>query len=96
MDIRIYNISKIVSLLFFFQCGNEHNVNVQEIWTCLNSERGSILLKEYGDETHALEPSFVPYLTIDGSPDYQDQAIRNLFATVCLLLNPKPAECTVI
>ena len=81
---------------FLFQCGTQHDVNVQEIWECVNSERGSILLKGYGDETHVLDPSFVPYLTIDGSTEYQDQGMRNLFATVCQLLDPKPKECTMI
>ncbi|KAJ8736416.1 hypothetical protein PYW08_007072 [Mythimna loreyi] len=77
-------------------CGTQHDVNVQEIWKCLHSPRGSILLKGHGDATHALDPSFVPYLTIDGSTHYQDQAMSNLFATVCLMLKPMPRECTII
>lgn len=76
-----------------FQCGFQENVKVQEIWECVNSKHGSILLKGYGDETHALQPSYVPYLMIDGSSEYQDQGTSNLLATICQMLRPKPSTC---
>nr|XP_021187336.2 gamma-interferon-inducible lysosomal thiol reductase [Helicoverpa armigera] len=74
-------------------CGAEHDVHVQDIWRCVHSRRGSYLLKRYGDETHAVAPAFVPYLTIDGTTLYQEQALNNLVATVCQMLTPKPREC---
>ncbi|KAH9637995.1 hypothetical protein HF086_014856 [Spodoptera exigua] len=79
----------------FHWCGSQDNVDVQTIWRCVHSDHGSILVKRYGDETHALAPSFVPFLTIDDSIIYQDEALTNLLGTVCQLLKPKPKECTL-
>ncbi|XP_075980844.1 uncharacterized protein LOC142979636 [Anticarsia gemmatalis] len=74
-------------------CSFTENVNISEIGMCVNSPRGAIVLKQYGDETHELEPSYVPYIVLDGSSQYQDRAAGNLVDTVCQLLNPKPSVC---
>ncbi|XP_026732252.1 gamma-interferon-inducible lysosomal thiol reductase-like [Trichoplusia ni] len=77
----------------FYWCGYIEKVNVRKMKKCLNSKRGPILLKEYGDETTALQLSYVPYVLINGSEDYQDQASSDLIGTVCRMLRPQPAAC---
>ncbi|CAH0592397.1 unnamed protein product [Chrysodeixis includens] len=77
----------------FYWCGYVENANVIEMKKCITSKYGIDLLKEHGDETHALQLSYVPYVLIDGSGDYQDQASSDLIGTVCRLLHPQPAAC---
>ncbi|CAB3239910.1 unnamed protein product [Arctia plantaginis] len=74
-------------------CGYTEKVHIAEIWKCVKGLRGNILLKKYGDATHELSPSYVPYLMINGSTQHQDEASSDLLGTVCRILNPKPKAC---
>ncbi|XP_030029414.2 GILT-like protein 1 [Manduca sexta] len=72
-------------------CGYKLNAPINGIWECVNSERGSIVLKNFGALTHALSPRYVPYLVFDGSLD--NQARANLMSAVCRRLHPAPPSC---
>lgn len=74
-------------------CGRTENVHIYDIWQCMNGTRSSDLLKAYGDETHVVKPTYVPYVELDGSSEDQDSILGNLFATVCQKLTPKPPVC---
>ncbi|XP_049879208.1 gamma-interferon-inducible lysosomal thiol reductase-like isoform X2 [Pectinophora gossypiella] len=74
-------------------CTYKLNVAIDGIRHCVNNERGSILLKDYGEETHRLRPRYVPFVILDNSTDEQDEATGNLIATICHKLDPKPAAC---
>lgn len=58
---------------------------------------GSLLLKKYGERTHALNPpvTFIPTIELNGSQKVPLTLIlKNLFKEVCNLLAIKPPECS--
>ncbi|KAJ0182574.1 hypothetical protein K1T71_001943 [Dendrolimus kikuchii] len=74
-------------------CSYKLHTPVQGIITCMHNGRASLLLKKYGDITHALSPQYVPFVLVDGSTDKQNDASHDMISTVCKLLNPTPLVC---
>ncbi|XP_063616631.1 uncharacterized protein LOC134789887 [Cydia splendana] len=73
-------------------CGHQHNISANAIWETMNTGRAAILLKGYGDETHALRPRYVPYVVLDGA--VADSVTTNhLGYFACRLLNPRLSAC---
>ncbi|XP_004930220.1 GILT-like protein 1 [Bombyx mori] len=74
-------------------CGYKLKVLVSRILDCVNSKRGSVILKNYGDQTQMLMLKYVPYILIDNSAEKQNDAMVNLISTVCKILVPTPQVC---
>ncbi|XP_063358054.1 gamma-interferon-inducible lysosomal thiol reductase-like [Cydia amplana] len=73
-------------------CGHQYNISAYAIWETMNTGRGAMLLKGYGDETHALRPRYVPYVVLDGA--VADSVTTNhLGYFACRLLNPRLSAC---
>ncbi|XP_073957590.1 GILT-like protein 2 [Choristoneura fumiferana] len=68
-------------------CGAKFHIQTNDIRECVNSKRGSALLREYGDQTHALSLNGVPSLMLDGEPS------EFLEYDLCRLLRPTPRVC---
>ena len=68
-----------------FQCAAEVGANGDEIEECSNNKEGSELLKNYGVETHSLQPTvtFIPTVVLNKSQGYQKDILKNLLKEVC-------------
>ncbi|KAL1492845.1 hypothetical protein ABEB36_011027 [Hypothenemus hampei] len=79
------------------ECGKELNIDFAPIRKCAVEQQGSLLLKKYGERTHALIPKlrFVPTIELNGSQDFETQAaiLKNLFKAVCEVFHTKPSKC---
>jgi len=78
-------------------CGKKLNVDATPILECANSLTGSLLLKEYGERTHSLNPpvSFIPTIELNGSQTQVRQSLilKNLLKAVCQLIKNPPYSC---
>jgi len=79
------------------KCATELGIDIAPISNCWNSKEGKLLLKKYGDMTHALRPevSFIPTITIDKSQRGQPEILKNFFVYMCtyVLAEERPAIC---
>ncbi|RZC36624.1 gamma-interferon-inducible lysosomal thiol reductase, partial [Asbolus verrucosus] len=79
------------------KCGQELNINYTPIGDCANSDRGTALLKEYGERTHALNPAvkFIPTIELDGSQTIVPQSaiLKNFLKSLCQIFKKKPKKC---
>lgn len=81
-------------LFILFQCSSKLSVDRHHILSCANSELGSQLLKKYGDDTHIINPSFIPTILINGSKDNQGGILKNFLLEVCKRIDmPLPPPC---
>ncbi|KAM3967572.1 gamma-interferon-inducible lysosomal thiol reductase [Aphomia sociella] len=74
-------------------CGYSLNLPVKGIFECMYTERGTHLMKGYGDETFLLRPHYVPHVILDNSTTDQRQVISDLMTSVCRNLHPAPPPC---
>lgn len=67
------------------QCAKEVGATWDVINQCSISQEGSELLKQYGEETHSLNPSvsFIPTITLDKSQGDQKDILKDLLKEVC-------------
>ncbi|XP_026758566.3 gamma-interferon-inducible lysosomal thiol reductase-like [Galleria mellonella] len=77
-------------------CGYILNLPINDISECINSERSSLLLKGYGEETRLLRPKYVPYVIIEDPAYGQFQLTNDLKATVCRIFHQVPPPCSRI
>ncbi|XP_050314057.1 GILT-like protein 1 [Anthonomus grandis grandis] len=79
------------------RCGKEQKLDFTPIRKCATEQAGSILLKKYGERTHALNPKarFIPTILMNDSQNYDTQAIilKDLLKAVCKVFHNKPKEC---
>ncbi|KAG7310722.1 hypothetical protein JYU34_003529 [Plutella xylostella] len=76
------------------RCGKEFKVDISRISSCAASEHGSALLKKHGDDTHIIEPGFIPTIIVNNSKDNQPALLKNFLLEVCKLINiPLPPPC---
>lgn len=81
-------------VFILLQCSSKFNVDKDQILHCANSEHASELLKKYGDDTHIIEPSFIPTILINGSKDNQGGILKNFLLEVCKRIDmPLPPPC---
>jgi len=61
------------------------DVDWPAIKRCASGPQGEHLLKEYGEQTHALRPkvSFIPTIAVDSSLDGQKSLLKNFLLEVC-------------
>ncbi|KAK9890037.1 hypothetical protein WA026_008844 [Henosepilachna vigintioctopunctata] len=78
-------------------CGEENKVDFNPILNCAKGNEGSLLLKEHGIKTHALNPaaSFIPTVELNNSQNIVplSSILKNLQDAVCGLFNDKPSGC---
>lgn len=80
--------------MLVFQCATKLNVDRDHILSCANSDHGSQLLKKYGDDTHIIDPSFIPTILINGSKGNQGSILKNFLLEVCKQIDmPLPPPC---
>lgn len=82
-------------LIFYFkifQCGKEQNVDAVAIKECAKGEKGTQLLKYYGDESSDGHYSYVPYLRING----EHRARFNFVYKVCKTFKVPPPPCVEV
>lgn len=80
--------------LFLFQCAKDMKIDPEPISLCASSENGSSLLKKYGDDTHVVNPTFIPTILLNGSKDNQAAILKNFLLEVCKLIDmPLPPPC---
>ena len=61
---------------------------------CARHDLGSSLLKKHGDDTHIVQPTFIPTITLNGSKDNQAAILKNFLLEVCKLIDmPLPPPC---
>jgi len=67
------------------ECAPRMRIDLQPIYECANSRKGSELLVGYGNETKKIDLSFVPSIGIDGIFDYdeQDDILRKFDSVFC-------------
>ncbi|KAJ3639566.1 hypothetical protein Zmor_002917 [Zophobas morio] len=79
------------------KCGQELKIEYTPIGECANGDRGTALLKTYGERTHSLIPSvkFIPTIELNGSQTIVQQSaiLKNLLTSVCQLFQKKPKSC---
>ncbi|CAG9796651.1 unnamed protein product [Diatraea saccharalis] len=76
------------------RCAKELKINPQPISDCAADSHGSKLLKKYGDDTHIINPNFIPTITLNGSKDNQAAILKNFLLEVCQLIDiPLPPPC---
>lgn len=69
-------------------------IDPEPISLCASSENGSSLLKKYGDDTHVVNPTFIPTILLNGSKDNQAAILKNFLLEVCKLIDmPLPPPC---
>lgn len=71
--------------LSHFQCTREHKIDTEQVQKCYDSPHGAELLRQYGEETHALAPpvTFIPTVTLDGAQGRLASILKDLLAEVC-------------
>lgn len=77
-------------------CAKEIGATWDVINQCSISQEGSELLKQYGEETHNLNPSvsFIPTITLDNSQGDQKDILKDLLKEVCSRYKrDKPSNC---
>jgi interferon gamma-inducible protein 30 len=79
------------------KCGQQVGIDYTPIGDCANSDRGTTLLKEYGERTHSLNPSakFIPTIELNGSQTVVSQSaiLKNLLKSLCELFEKQPKKC---
>jgi interferon gamma-inducible protein 30 len=79
------------------KCASELGIDITPIAKCWGSKEGQLLLKRYGEMTHALRPevSFIPTIAIDKSQRGQPEILKSVFYYLCthILVEEKPAIC---
>nr|NP_001298301.1 gamma-interferon-inducible lysosomal thiol reductase-like [Papilio polytes]BAM19237.1 simila to CG41378 [Papilio polytes] len=73
-------------------CGKEQNVDAVAIKECAKGEKGTQLLKYYGDESSDGHYSYVPYLRING----EHRARFNFVFKVCKTFKVPPPPCVEV
>ncbi|XP_030748377.1 gamma-interferon-inducible lysosomal thiol reductase-like [Sitophilus oryzae] len=80
------------------RCGHEHNIDFAPVNKCATEQKGSILLKKFGERTHDLSPrvKFVPTIELNESQTFESQAsiLKDLLRAVCNVYQTKPEVCT--
>lgn len=81
-------------VFILLQCSNKFSVDKDQVLSCANSEHASELLKKYGDDTHIIQPTFIPTILINGSKDNQGGILKNFMLEVCKQIDmPLPPPC---
>lgn len=76
------------------RCAKLLKIEADPISNCANTPHGSALLKKHGDDTHILQPTFIPTITVNGSRDNQAAILKNFLLEVCKLIDiPLPPPC---
>lgn len=76
------------------RCGKLMNIEVKPIKSCAVSDRGSLILKNHGEDTHKVNPTFIPTITLNGSHNNQGAILKNFLLEVCKIINiPLPPPC---
>ncbi|XP_026731370.1 GILT-like protein 1 [Trichoplusia ni] len=76
------------------RCAKEMKTSPDPIKNCANTDHGSALLKKHGDDTHILQPTFIPTITLNGSRGNQAAILKNFLLEVCKLIDmPLPPPC---
>ncbi|CAB3240568.1 unnamed protein product [Arctia plantaginis] len=76
------------------RCAKLMKIEADPISNCAKHEHGSALLKKYGDDTHILNPTFIPTIIINGSGGNQPAILKNFLLEVCKLIDmPLPPPC---
>ena len=71
------------------QCGKRFKIDSTPIKECAKEERGSILLKQYADDTRRVRIKYVPYKIINGK-----ESVGNFMAEVCAAFVIPPPACS--
>lgn len=66
------------------------NQNSKAIKTCAKGDRGSQLLKHYGDESRNIHYEYVPFVLINGIEFKQDNGFMK---AVCAAFKKPPPPC---
>ncbi|XP_014356159.2 gamma-interferon-inducible lysosomal thiol reductase-like [Papilio machaon] len=74
------------------QCGKEQNVDADSIKECAKGDKGTLLLKYYGDESAKGHYRYVPYLKING----KHRARANFMHKVCKIFTVPPPPCVEV
>ncbi|XP_050348356.1 GILT-like protein 2 [Nymphalis io] len=72
------------------RCASSMALDSSPIKACAKRERGSQLLKYYGDESKKANFSFVPYVLINGKPWNSD---NNFMKAICAEFDNPPQPC---
>ncbi|XP_013191317.1 gamma-interferon-inducible lysosomal thiol reductase [Amyelois transitella] len=76
------------------RCASQFKIDPDPISDCATGERGAALLKKHGDDTHTINPTFIPTITLNGSKDNQAAILKNFLLEVCKLIDmPLPPPC---
>jgi interferon gamma-inducible protein 30 len=79
-------------------CAKRFAYNYDPVDACVNGPAGNNYQHQMAVKTGNLNPphQFVPWIIVNGSHDYQDQAESNLLAVVChLYTGTKPPACSM-
>ncbi|XP_068625137.1 gamma-interferon-inducible lysosomal thiol reductase-like [Battus philenor] len=71
------------------RCGEKQDIDVTTIKECAKGDRGSQLLKHYGDESKKAHFKYVPYILINGNLNNGG----NFFRDVCAAFQNPPPPC---
>ncbi|KAF7287015.1 GILT-like protein 1 [Rhynchophorus ferrugineus] len=81
------------------RCGREQNIDFTPINKCAVEQKGSILLKKFGERTHSLSPriTFIPTIELNESQTFEPQAaiLKDLLKAVCKVYQSKPNGCNL-
>lgn len=76
------------------RCSKSMNIDSDPISNCANTDHGSELLKKHGDDTHILNPTFIPTVILNGSRSNQPAILKNFLLEICKLIDiPLPPPC---
>lgn len=82
------------------RCGRKLNIDFAPISKCAIEQKGSILLKKFGERTHALNPKvrFIPTIQLNDSQSFESQAaiLKDLLKAVCKVYRDKPDRCNSV
>ncbi|KAJ0182565.1 hypothetical protein K1T71_001934 [Dendrolimus kikuchii] len=76
------------------RCAKQMKIDPDPISNCANSDHGSALLKKHGDDTHIVNPTFIPTILLNSSKENQAAILKNFLLEVCKLIDiPLPPPC---
>ncbi|XP_013177194.1 PREDICTED: gamma-interferon-inducible lysosomal thiol reductase-like [Papilio xuthus] len=73
-------------------CGKNQNVDADSIKECAKGNKGTLLLKYYGDESAKGQYNYVPYLVING----EHRTRSNFMYKVCKIFTVTPPPCVEV
>ncbi|KAL4702947.1 hypothetical protein ACJJTC_008725 [Scirpophaga incertulas] len=75
------------------KCGMLLKINAEPIKDCAKSKKGEDLLKYFGDESHKVNYSYVPFILIN-DVEWDQEKEPDFMKSVCAAFRVPPTQCT--